>query len=404
MTTQLRDVLNAIADQSPPITVVPGLFDSARRARIKRRLATAAAALYVVALSSFLAWSPSPLPTAAAAHDHKVKMPSSVVEAPRWTADVRDAPIEKALVAFAGPESAAITLVGPSNMYRIFEPSDATGTWRDSFALSPDGTQLTWATGTGAGILEVSTGEVRSLDAGLPLAWSPDSREVVLARGSEIRVVNAKSGSVKWEISLVPDPGLAGLHAALSPNGYLLAVEQNKSVTVYRREAGVVWQRLTDGVLAGPSAFTLDGERVAIFNGDYCLLLAADGTEGACAGVPKAISELKERPASQSWGEVLNWIPTLEDGRYIPTIAVGADVLKVATPHLAFRGLPESRVRFADGGCWCSEQPGPPDPGPAAARYRPVINGVAIGIGVSIPASILFGALLRLRRRRVAHR
>lgn len=349
----------------------------------------------------------SPAPRAGMADAAVDQIPAFVVEAPEWTADVQDAPLERALVAFDinthdetfGP----LTLVGPRDSYRIFDPSRSGGTWTGAVELSPDGRYLMTGHGNQTQLLHVTTGQTRMLRAGAPLAWSPDGRQAVLAHfdgdedsypvSGQIRIVAIPSGNVLWSIPLEPGPLPRSVDAVLSPDNSTMLVQRHGDLYAYRRDSGVVWHRSKNvDSLPGQLAWNPDGRSVAFDNGGLCLVAANTGKTNRCLNWRFPLSQLTD--AAQAFGspKIVAW-----DGE-TPTISVGSAVVRVsATPEILLRTpqhtrhlkVASSRVR------WIPRQPGPPDPGPAIHRYRPIINigGLAlVGVGVVVAA-------IRLRRR-----
>ncbi|PWU58340.1 hypothetical protein DLE60_22260 [Micromonospora globispora] len=349
----------------------------------------------------------SPASRAALTYEAVDQIPAYVVEAPEWTADVRDAPLERALVAFDinthdvtfGP----LTLVGPHDSYRIFDPSQSGGTWAGPVELSPDGRYLMTGHGQQTQLLDVTTGRTRMLRAGAPLAWSPDGRQAVLAHfdgdkdaypvSGQIRIVAIPSGEVLWSIPLEPGPLPRSVDAVLSPDGSTVLVQRHGDLYAYRRGSGVVWHRSKSiDSLPGQLAWNPDGRSVAFDNTGLCLVAADTGKTNRCLNWRFPLSQLTD--AVQTFGspEIVAW-----EGQ-TPTISVGNAVVRVsATPEVLLRTPRDTRhVKIASSRVrWIPRQPGLPDPGPAIHRYRPIINigGLAIvGVGV-------VNVAIRLRRR-----
>ncbi|GAA1383891.1 hypothetical protein [Catellatospora chokoriensis] len=426
MTAALRDALHRVADNSPPVPVRPGLFDQARRDRLHRRLAGLAAAVAVLGGVGLTVHDAVP-PTPAASDTTVDPLPAYVVQAPDWTADIRHAPMRRALVAFDGdphntvtvPREAQgvsdarplgpLTLVGPDDAYRTYDPARDDEPWTGESLLSPDGRFLMTGHGEHSRLLDVTTGDSRALTAGRPLAFSPDSRQAVLVdfdnpwylhpvRG-EIRVVDLPSGAVVWTAPLADGPLPREVKAALSPDGSTLVVQRHGDVYTHRRDGRAGWSRSMNmaGGLAGQLAWTPDGGSIAVDTGDLCLLDAGTGATQTCLAWQSMLQRLPER--EQAFGlfpVVLAWM----DGR--PVVALPRAVVRLTeVPELimgtpTYPASPVGALTVATSRVdWTTRQPGPPDPGPAIHRYRPLIGGAGLGI-----ALLAIGyAVLRLSRR-----
>ncbi|MFC7246013.1 WD40 repeat domain-containing protein [Catellatospora aurea] len=427
MTAALRDALHRVADNSPPVPVPPGLFDRARRDRLHRRLAGLAAA--VALLGGVGLTVRGTVPLAPATSDTTVDpLPAHVVQAPDWTADIRHAPLRRALVAFDGDPANTVTvpregqgvsqqlpvgplmLVGPDDTYRTYDPARDDEPWTGVSLLSPDGRYLMTGHSEHTRLLDVTTGDSRALTAGQPLAFSPDSRQAVLVhfdnpwylhpvRG-EIRVVDLPSGAVAWTAPLADGPLPREVNAALSPDGSTLAVQRHGDLYTHRRDGGPGWSRSmsmsTLGGLAGQLAWTPDGRSIAVDVGDLCLLDADTGATGTCLQWQSMLQRMPEQVQTHGLPVVLAW----QDGR--PIVALPRDVVRLTeVPELimktpAYPSAPVGALTVATGRVdWSPRQPGPQDPGPAIHRYRPLIDGA----GLVITLLTIGYAVLRLSRR-----
>ena len=95
-----------------------GLFDRAYKARTRRRIATGFAAVF--ALVAF-GYTSRLLPSAPTVPAGSTNVPAYVLDPPKWTADVRDAPIERAVLAFVmSREPEKLVIVGPDSVYRAY--------------------------------------------------------------------------------------------------------------------------------------------------------------------------------------------------------------------------------------------------------------------------------------------
>jgi hypothetical protein len=261
-------------------------------------------------------------------------------------------------------------------------------------------------------LLDLTSGSVRILDAGLPLAWSPDGGYVILVhydgdptggRGvtGSIRVVDPLSGRIVWEVNLPGTVRFAdGLVAALSPDGSQLAVQQGTSLTVHRRSGGIAWQRpLTVERLAGPAAWTPDGRCLAIMGatGQLSQLDAGAGEPVPAAGWSTVRPQLVGMPGD----EVIGWrgdTPVVQTNDRVVLLTDPAQVLVSAPDGTAELAVAADRLGQP------SHDPGPPQGGPLLARlgYLGWMVLAAVSLVARIGARVAF--LRRRRRRRVGIR
>ena len=148
---RLGEALHDVAGASPPLEVPADLFDRAWRVRRRRRFQ---AALAIVVLSvAVLTVTGRPGGLTVQPGQNPDGLPSRVVPPPWLSADIDRAPLDAALVVFAGPaatESALgdhswpLTLVGAGDQYRVYErPEWTTATHPGrTFLLSPNGRYL----------------------------------------------------------------------------------------------------------------------------------------------------------------------------------------------------------------------------------------------------------------------
>ncbi|WP_155368911.1 WD40 repeat domain-containing protein [Catellatospora vulcania] len=425
MTHALHDALHQVADSAPPLPVPPGLFDRARRDRLRRRLAGLAAAVVAVGGIGLTGQIAAPPPPAAFDDTTVDPLPAYLVHAPAWTADIRHAPMRRALVAFDGDvfdtdytvdedrgESVShpvgpLTLVGPDDAYRTYDLTQDDEPWTGALMLSPDGRYVLTGHGEHSRLLDVTTGIARTLPTGLPLAFSPDSRQAVLVhfdnpwylypvRG-EIQVVDLGTGAVAWTAPLPDGPLPREVDAALSPDGSTLIVQRHGDLHTYRRDGGVGWSRSVDSGdgVAGQLAWTPDGRSVVDASG-LCLLDADTGATGKCIQWQERLTRMPVREQTFAKPIILAW----ENGA--PIVTMGRDVVRLTeVPELLMR-TPEtpqtvSALTVASTRVqWTPRQPGPPDPGPAVHRYRSLL----VGAGWAIVLLALGYAAVRLRRRR----
>ena len=265
MSRQLREALREVATGSPALSPPPsGLFDRARREQTRRRVTTVLATILAVAT---VAVSTGFFPAAPVVTASSIVLPRHFVGPPKWTADIRDAPVERAVLAFVKSiEPQKLVIIGPESVYRTYSvPAEGYSTWTPSFLLSPDGRSVLVARGQRTELLDLGTGRVTLLEIGAPLAWSRDGTHAVVVNeaASEFHVVQIPAGIVVWRIPMRPAEELVA--AAFSPDLTRLAVQQGSTMSVYQR-SGMLWSKEVGmtPALAGPLAWTPDGAAIAL--------------------------------------------------------------------------------------------------------------------------------------------
>lgn len=219
------------------------------------------------------------------------------------------------VVATTQPGETGLVDVAPLDYERDPEASDEEPAW------SPDGTRLAFVRSSGEGsslaLLDLATGDVRVLDAGLPSrvtapTWSPDGERVAVEAGGQLWVVDV-DGAVASPVVVVPDacegpPGscdqpLTGWTPSWSPDGTRLAFvapdqlywEALLTVAVGAAPADGAYRVAAPLRVAGPGDsswspadpdWSLDGTSIAFVargagasDGDALLTVPADGGE-----------------------------------------------------------------------------------------------------------------------------
>lgn len=405
----LRDLLEDVADANP-VPRPAGLYDRARRAQLRRRLLAGSAALVAI-VSLGLPLLRPPVPAQPAAPGALVRLPRHVQAAPAWTADVRRAPIDRAIVAFTQSTSDTLTLVGPDDQYRTYVA-------KLYWLLSPDGRYLMNSDGSKTELLRLGDGSRRTLALGRPLAWSPDSTQAVFATfagdpdatkavSTELAIVSMPEASVLWRATLppTPRPGFA-LAAALAPDNSAVAVQLADQLSVYG-SSGLRWKRqvATLQELAGPFAWCPSGTGITLTrpgpDAAFAVVDAATGErakdiqDGGYLTTVGGQGKLGGMPAVVGWRD------------NVPQVNAGNKAL-VSLPHdvlmTAAEGTYEMQVA-TDGLSWRTEEPGPPDPGPALQRYRGIIAAaggltlLALVLGAGLRAALERRSRARSRRR-----
>ncbi|GIH04523.1 hypothetical protein Rhe02_25900 [Rhizocola hellebori] len=396
--TRLRDALRDVADSYPALRPPPpGMFDRARKARNRRRVAAGAAAVFALLAIGFTIrlLPPAPLVTAGSAN-----VPSYFIEPPKWTADLRDAPIERATMAFVmESDLETLVIVGPDSAYRTYPiPARGPSPWTASFQLSPDGRSLLVAKKSTAELLDLASGRVRTLSAGVPLAWSRDGSQAIMASldNGELRVVRMPSGQVAWRIPVQSSEPLVA--AAFSPDGTQVAVQQGDTLSV-RTPTGVLWSTTVGSrlYLAGPLCWTEDGSKIALAKLSsttiFDLLNASNGRSAGQILSRGGLNYVGEQGRTDGLPAVVGW-----RGGY-PIANIGNRALfhlNISYNVVMTAAVGTSELQLAsDGTDWAPTDPSPPEPGPALQRYRPLVSLAALGLLVMFG---LVAGVLRLVR------
>ncbi len=406
MSKELREALREVAASSPALAAPPsGLFDRARRDLARRRATTTLAIVLAVVAIGF---STSFFPTAPLVTASSTEIPRYFVQPPKWTADVRDAPIERAVLAFVlSSEPHKLILVGPDSAYRTYTvPAEGYSTWTPSFLLSPDGRSLLVARGQTTELLDLGTGRRSELAIGAPLAWSRDGTQAIVANAAagELRVVRMPDGAQVWRIPLRPAEDRVA--AAFSPDLTKVAVQQGAVLTVHQR-TGVMWNKDVGAALylAGPFAWTEEGTAVAItkLTTTHVFNFLDAETGGDAGQVPNksALQYVTAQGRSDGLPSVVAW----HEGAAIVN-AGNRSLLKLDIPYnvlmTAAEGTRDLQVASI-GTDWAATDPNPPDPGPALQRYRGAVDmalPALLGLlGLIVVAVRFWPAWLAPRRR-----
>jgi hypothetical protein len=393
MSAKLREAMTGLAASSPTVQVPAGLFDVARR---RRRVRVAGALMTVTVMAGLVSLGvvvvraePASRPAVVRSDRHP---PSMVGRAPRWVADLRDAPLERAQLAYVEPDPQgkdARLIVLSGDRYR---QAALGGT------LSPDGRYLAYQERQSTKLVDVSTGAVAMVGEGEPVAWSRRGEFVVLRRSlggedqTEMNVVSVPSGAIAWRFDVVPP--CAGHHVALSPDNFAVAVGCEQFGTyLYRRAIGLVWH-IQGRDVAGPQAWAPDGRTIATWAWYdvtyYSELFMLDVTDGASIGTIPVPAD--PGGAVVAWHDGLpvvqgnDWVFRLSGDPSYVTRVQGANRLWVATDTIDFAS---------------SRPQGGIDAGPALARYRGLLSQAYLMIFLlAVIASVLIAR--RIRRRRLA--
>lgn len=293
MNTDERAVAAALREISAdiqPVRLPPNLWARGRRRRRLRATAFAAgvATLLLALIALPLAWAPGRHPVTPA--EPHWSIPFRVRAPMPLQPNLADAPNGPASVIVTGPggfgandvfgfDDRAVA-VGRDGLYRYVRDINSVDAG-ENLLLSPDGRYVAgpadlegvdfdesagdWK--STAGVMDLTTGKVRTYREGAPVAWSPDGRLLVRSVSGPLRLVDIGSGAI------VP-LGIGGAAAvAFSPDGHELALLQGGELKVLNVDTRAVRTVATLGAqqtLAGPGGWSAGG-RLAIWNGSDCL-------------------------------------------------------------------------------------------------------------------------------------
>ena len=390
MSTKLREAMTQVAEASPALHVPAGLFDKASRRRRTQLAGRALMAIAVLVGMVSLGWvvvqgPPKPPPAADSADS---QAPLTLARAPKWVADIRDAPLERAQFAYVEPDGAgkdARLIVVSGDRYRR---ADLGG------MLSPDGRYLAYHDQHSTKLLDVSTGTIALVGEGEPMAWSRKGDFIVLrssldADQTQMSVVGVPSGAISWSFDVVPP--CTGHRVSLSPDNEAVAVGCQQSGTyLYRREVGLVW-RTPGREIAGPQAWAPDGRTIAtwalydvIYYSELFMLDVEYGK--SIATIPVGIPAMGEVVAWHDDRPVLqgaDWVMRLSGELAYVTRAESANRISLAANAIDFGG---------------SREQGRIDAGPMLARYRGLLPHAYVTLLLAI--TLAWALIARRVRRR----
>jgi hypothetical protein len=386
MTGQVRTALSEMAERAPKLPMPPGIYERGRKRQGRQRILGALGVVFLfglgVGLSAML-----PVAVVVPAQPSVIDdMPSRVVNAPKWTASVEEAPLPRALVAFAQRLDGEVTLVGPHDQYRVY----ATAHDQTRPILSPDGRFLM----TGRGLLDVTTGVTRSLDGDVPLGFSADGRLALVARydagdvvSGQIRAIDPADGAFVWAVELEPGPMPHDVGVAVAPDGSLTAITRHAELWLYDSGGRLLWKRAMDGELAGQLAFVPERRSLAVVTGErLCLLDTEKGEGGLCYDLSGFSTH-----STDAAHEVLGWQegwPIVNMSRDVVSFQGVPEKLLEGPGELSFLGFASERVR------WSQQDPGAPDGGPFFERFLDLFKaafGVVL-IAMYVRALVWLGA------------
>lgn len=408
----LREALRQTADAAPPIVVPDGLFSRARRrSRARRAIVLTVVVLAALSLVASPGLARLPVEPAEPGPQGQAGLPTRLVTAPRWAVDLADAPLASAVAVYAGRESHEsvffgdsfpLTVVGPHDEYRVYQRPEwsQASFYTPTFLLSPDGRYVLMAHPTGGTpddqgtlLLDLRTGTTRQLAGGVPLAWSPDGTRVVLATtdfsstatDTTFHVVTVPDGQIVQTAIMTMRSSTDAATAALSPDGTKLAIQVGGVIEVRENGTTLFDTTVDSGWLAGPAAFTPDGN-IALLT-TTGLLRFIDGALGeAVTGVSYPV--LPAQPIDEPpTAHLVGW----QDG--VPVVVTDSGVVALSRPTRALLtaapGTGELQIA-ADALSRPARVPGRPDPGPFALRYHTLLVVGVVAVALLALASVGF--------------
>ncbi|GIM97365.1 WD40 repeat domain-containing protein [Paractinoplanes toevensis] len=322
MSANLREELRRTADQAQTYDVYAGSVAKARRGR---RRSVAAWVLLVAALAlavPFVSRSRPAIPPAGSATSTLPDRLGLPAFGSRGVAG-----LGAASVVYSGyggrfgpffDDADTFALVGAATEdYRTLH----TGLIEDGVLLSPDGTVVAIP----EQLVDLRTGDQRPLP-GVPVAWSPDGRRIVV-QGTRLRIVD-----VTTDATIDLGPADEWTSAAWSPDGRRLAYEQDHRIIVADESGRALGSFVPPGgsVLAGKGAWAPDGRALALLPSEtrsWALRWfdPADGREVSGPDLPAIDGEI-------FGGSLLGWRP---DGSALAFVAANQPRLLALTPGTA---------------------------------------------------------------------
>ncbi len=423
----LRAALRQTAEAAPPVAVPPGLFVRARRRHRRRQALALAATVAVVALLVFGVYPWLDRVPAQPAQSAAPGMPTRLVHAPALTAQLRRAPLDRAVAVFAGPDSQEsepfgdsfpLTVVGPADGYRVYQRPELavespTG---PAFLLSPDGRHLLMPHTPPDGssipstlVLDMRTGGTWELAGGAPLAWSPDGTRAILAApatdpsdGMVFRVVEFATRHVDQSVTVSGGVNPRRISAALAPDGSRLAVQVGDFIQLYQGSTPLWRIEVTGSWLAGAAAFTPTGD-VALFSvpDELRVLAAATGAPLTSRRYPSLPTMRADEPPTArlvAWRDGVPVVVTSNRGAWgdgVPLVVTGDRVVLLSEPVAVLLTAPDDIFELdiaTDTLTRPAATPGRPHAGPFLVRFG------ALLIAGALTAPLVLLALIIVRR------
>lgn len=299
----LTEALHRLAEESRPVRIPPDIWRRGQRRR-RRRIGTALAAL-LVALTGTPLLLPAMLGTSGGGMlvgaDRPV-VPARVYPPLTGEATIIEDPPGPAALVISGDQElrgsdiwgweGRSLLVGQDGNYRLARTVGETRAGIGDLLLSPDGRRIAaepWIEGSQwpedpagqTAILDLTTGEVRQYSGGLPVAWAPDGRSLLVLtpnlagyswRLGRLSLLDPDTGALR-QLPEITGSFRPGNFAAFAPDGSRLAIATIDALHLID---------LTDGTtriltpltprdrIAGPGAWLPGGDRIAIWSMGDC--------------------------------------------------------------------------------------------------------------------------------------
>ncbi|MGC9669351.1 hypothetical protein ACNTMW_22695 [Planosporangium sp. 12N6] len=282
----LAEALRTVADEVPVPPLPTDLWRRGRR-RHRRRIAAAltATATLAVVVAVPLTWL-GPAPERVEPAEPPGAAPSVVYPPMPWQRTVQQAPAGRAALivsgegAFRGSDlfgyEGRTVVVSRAGRYRLVNGAHE-GEVGDEFQLSPDGRYLAapgpvdGTDGLGwdaTSLVDLTTGRVRGYPGGIPVAWAPDGRHLLIQgfQHGPLAMLDIGSGAVR-RLDATGIPEVRGRFTAFAPDGGRVVVGVGGSLYVADVATGTTRKLVDLGRryrLAGPGAWTADG-RIAVW-------------------------------------------------------------------------------------------------------------------------------------------
>ncbi|HEX6499259.1 MAG TPA: hypothetical protein VF054_09550 [Micromonosporaceae bacterium] len=284
-----------------------------RTGRVRRR--RIAVAVGTVAALAVALGSVSVLVVPGRTVGSRPSVPARVYPPLPWQPTVADAPSGAAALLvtgtgrFTGSDAFGdfedhVVAVGVDGSYRLVRFNTWAG-YGDDVLLSPDGRFVAGDTSMEGtvdapsttmvtSVLDLTSGTVRSYDAGVPVAWSPDGSALLTRRGgdgADLLLLDLSSGRAR-RLVRIPGTTPAASYTAFSPDGRCVAIQAEHALYVVDLATGTQRQVIDLGArrrLAGSGAW-LDGDRLAVWELDGCGA-SCDATDRRSPGAGRGCSD-----------------------------------------------------------------------------------------------------------------
>jgi hypothetical protein len=311
--TRLKEALGTLAEQARVARVAPGTWQRGRRRRLS---ATAAAStVTVVALLAAVAFVLTPSTVERQAGQARPVVPAVVYPPFTFQFKAVSAPPGPAAVLVAGDHElrgsdvwgweGRSLVVGRNGSYRLVRTVGESDAGISDLILSPDGRYIAstpsiegtqWPSDPRmySAVLDLTTGKVKLYPGGLPLAFAPGSKTLLVRVGEysvggngnrlgPIGLLDLGSGAIR-PLADIDGNWHPGNVTAFSPDGSLVAVASKTALHIIETATGAVRRVAPLSVhdrLAGPGAWLPDGRRIALYTVQGCGVTGGSCSEDA---------------------------------------------------------------------------------------------------------------------------